>query len=502
MPWLVFAIVIVVTGCREPSQPDAGAKPCAPTPAPVVRVAVGLPAGMGSNARASVSTSPFADTNVIRFDPSGRPIPAIAASWARRDALTYVFTLREGLHAQNGQRLTASRVRHLLIGAVKDEFALHAVWPDVQSIDAPSPTTLVIRLARPNDMLLEALAESELTSDTQSPEWRAGPFRLVSGTPDEMIFEPFAGTWSGPPTVAGMRMTFYPSARAAWAAFMRNDVDMFHDVPPEAEPLLAQSPDVQLFDIGSRFVYTLTFQQRHPVLRDPRVRLAINLSIDREAIVKRLGPFWKVGRGPFSPNYWGAQGVGEAWRYDPVAARALLKEALGGREQPIELECLTTNQYSTYADIAAAIAVQLERVHIRLHIVTLPIQELDRRVMAGNFELTSLPTLTGYGIVGARLFWHGARPVFRTNYTAADTALDALVRATNDDEERAAVREVLDVMHRDPPAAFVVNIPTMRAVRRTWRVPDTDRDIRRTLPYWTFAPDASNAPNPPCEAAR
>jgi ABC-type transport system substrate-binding protein len=466
--------------------------PCVPGPAPTVRVAAALPAGLGLHERQTLTSEPFADTSVVGLDVAGRPRPALAESWETSDRRTWTFTLRDGLRAQNGDALTASRIRDMLnAGRTNTEY--EAVWRDVQSIDAPSPRTLVFHLSRPNSAFLEVLSLNKLATHARRADWFAGPFRLVRDTPEEIIYEPFPGTWSGPPKVGGLRIQLFASPRAAWAAFLRNEADVFYDVPPDAVPLLEQNQDVQLFNTDSRYTYILGFQQHHPILRVARVRRALNLAVDRDAIARRFyGPYTSAGRGPFTPTYWAAQGAGTPWPYDPAAARALLKEATGGRTKPIELVCLTTNQFPIYADIAAALEAQLELVHVRLRIVTLPIGQLYPRIARGDFDLIALPALTGYGTLAPNLYFHSPQPGFGAHYYAADGALDALVAAESDDEVRAAVRAVLDVMYRDPPAVFVMPIPRMRAVRRTWRVPETEPDIRRTLPYWTLAE------TPPC----
>jgi peptide/nickel transport system substrate-binding protein len=482
---LALALAAGVAACgRTPEAPA----PCAPAPTPTLRIATALPSGLGGIERASVSSQPFADASLLQLDVSGRPRPALAASWqASADHLTWTFTLREGLRAQNGEPLTASRIRDLLsVGLPTSVF--QPAWRDVRSIEAPTPTTLVFHLARRNNAFLEMLAQNRLANHAGQSEWYAGPFHLVQETREELVYEPFRDVWSGPPTVGGLHIRFFTSPRAAWAAFLRNEADMFYDVSPDAVPLLEQNRDVQLFNTDARYIYILAFQQRHPILRDARVRRALNLAIDRDAIARRFfGNYTVPNRGPFAPAYWAADDAETPWPYDPATARALLKEATAGRTQPIELVCLTTNQFPVFADIAAALEAQLELVHVRLRIVTLSIDELYRRMGTGDFDLVSTPTMTGYGALAPNIFWHTPQPIIRTNYSAADEALDAMLTAESDDATRAAAREVLAVMHREPPAVFVVPIPRIRAVRRTWRVPQDEVDIRRTLPYWTLA---------------
>jgi ABC-type transport system substrate-binding protein len=458
----------------------------------MMRIGAALPGSIGKSGRDALSYDYLADTSLILRDEAGRPHPAIARSWQTTDRRTWTFTLREGLRAQNGEAFTASRIRDLLL----TRQALPSARPfreNLDGIDAPTPTTLVFRLTRPSQALFETLGVAHLAGDVGRPEWLAGPLRAVRDTPEEISFEPWPYSWNGPPTVGGVTVRFFPTPRAAWAAFLRNDVDVFYDVPPEALPLLAENQDVQLVNVGWSYIYTLMFQQRHPLLRDVRVRRALNLAIDREAIARRLfGKFTASERGPFSPRYWAAAEAGSAWRYDPAAARALLRAATAGRKTPIELSCLTVDQFPLSADMVSALEAQLALVHVRLRIVTVPLEEFSRRLTAGDFELSSSPFLAAKGTSRASMFWRSQRQMFDSHYSAADAELDAHDAAGSDDEERAAVRAVLDVMHRDPPAVFVMPIPSIRAVRRKWRVAASAPSFLRSLPYWTLAE------TPPC----
>jgi ABC-type transport system substrate-binding protein len=197
--------------------------------------------------------------------------------------------------------------------------------------------------------------------------------------------------------------------------------------------------------------------------------------------------------GPFTPRYWAAQHAGRTWRYDLAAARALLQEATRGRTEPIELTCLTTNEVSLLADVSALLEAQLARVRIKLRLVPLPARELVGRIHKGEYDMYTINMLARPGGLGAYMFWHGgtSNQTIPTDYTSANAALDALNTAATPDAERAAVRDVMDTMYRDPPAAFLMPYPAVRAVRTTWRVPDDPRDIRLLLPRWTLANPAS-----------
>jgi ABC-type transport system substrate-binding protein len=347
----------------------------------------------------------------------------------------------------------------------------------------------VFRLARPTSAFPAALEAAAI-----DPELSTGPFRLLEDTDTHRVYEAFPGFWGGPPKLAGVRIDFYKTPRAAWAALLRNDADFLYDVPPEALPLLARNPDIRLRAARPLQVLTLGFQVGRPRLRDVRIRRAINLAIDREELARRVFANYlevtdgitSTRSGPFAPDYWAVEGGGPAWPYDPAQARALVREATGGTGD-LELVCITGNQLPLVADLVAGIEAQLQRVHIRLRIVPLEISAFGARMQGGDFDLFAVPMAAGFGAFFPYRFWHSASParLLTTGYSGANAELDALYTASSEDAERAAAHAVLDVMYRDPPAAFLLPMPIIRAFRRGWHVPDEPKDIRYSLPRWT-----------------
>src|SRR5581483_5332691 len=163
-----------------------------------------------------------------------------------------------------------------------------------------------------------------------------------------------------------------------------------------------------------------------------------------------------------------------------------------GRKDPIELVCLTSNQFPLPADISALLDAQLARVHIKLRIEANAVEAMERRLSAGDYDVFISPMAAARGGLFPYMFWHGGtqNTLNRSGYTGADAQLDAMYTAATPEAQRAAVHDVLDAMYRDPPAAFLLAIPVIRAVHTRWHVPEDQPDIRSTLSRWTLDPTA------------
>jgi hypothetical protein len=113
---------------------------------------------------------------------------------------------------------------------------------DVIALDTPTPRELVVRLARPSSLLLEALALTRIVGG-DSGAHGAGPFRQPAGEGPERL-EAFDGYFRGRPAIDRVELRSYPTARTAWVALMRGEVDFLHEVAPDAVEFVEAGSDV------------------------------------------------------------------------------------------------------------------------------------------------------------------------------------------------------------------------------------------------------------------
>jgi len=102
---------------------------------------------------------------------------------------------------------------------------------------------------------------------------------------------------------------------------------------------------------------------------DAKVRQAINMGVDRQAIIKSiLEDHGTILVGQFSEGWNGFDPNLPPWAYDPAKAKALLGEA--GQGSGLELNFSTTNGvYVKDREIAEAVAAQLGDIGVKVNIV-------------------------------------------------------------------------------------------------------------------------------------
>ncbi len=143
---------------------------------------------------------------------------------------------------------------------------------------------------------------------------------------------------------------------------------------------------------GTTYQY-LEFNFRDPILADLRVRRAIAMAIDHDAIVASIMRHTaRVATGMLAPENWAYEPNVTGYPYDPQAARMLL-DAAGYSMRPDGKRftlVYKTTQGEERRLLAEAFAAMLAEVGIGLKIQTYEWPTFYSDIQRGNFDLTSL----------------------------------------------------------------------------------------------------------------
>ena len=435
--------------------------------------------------------------NLLKGDPwltnksDGRPGERIVTSWTWDDSYTVLtLKLRRDVYFHDDTLLTPQVAAEALRASVtaRDQASLSSV----ASVQPQGDDTVVIKLKEPNGFLLLDLTAMMVTKPGDK-NIGTGPYRLVSKQNNDANLTAFTRYYRGRPALSGIDVVNYPTQRKAWAAMMRGDIDMLHEVSREAAEFVEAETSVNTFSFPRPYYIPLTFNARHPILRDARVRRAINQAVDRTALVREgLRGRGSPSDGPVFPQNWAYAPPAAPFVYNPAAARQLLDEA-GYPARPnaetaipirFSFTCLVFAEDQRFDRIALLVQRQLADVGIDMRLVPVPLRELGKRAIGGEFD-AFIMEISGRSLSRVYEFWRSGGGFINPGYTAADTVLDRIRAASSDEEIRTAVADFVRVMHEDPPAAFLAWEETSRAVRATFDVvPDAKRDILTNLWMW------------------
>jgi peptide/nickel transport system substrate-binding protein len=283
--------------------------------------------------------------------------PAIARSWRVLDDTTWELELDPNARFADGRPVTAEDIAFTIARAgdvPNSPSSFRYATRPVAAVESVGPHTVRLRTHGPFPLLLNQLAlvmvvpkRDGLTTaafNDGSAMIGSGPYRLVSWQPGQPVRyarnDAFAGA---APAFATVEFRPIPNAGARVAALQAGDVDLIEIVPPEqfarlrtdARFAVAESPSNRLLfltlDSGREESPHVRVPEGAPArnpLRDARVRRALSIAINREALVSRTLQGQAVAAGDLGPaGYFGTSPDMTPPRYDPEAARRLLAEA-------------------------------------------------------------------------------------------------------------------------------------------------------------------------------
>jgi peptide/nickel transport system substrate-binding protein len=273
--------------------------------------------------------------------------PRIAESWEpNEDGSVWTFTIRQGVTFHNGATLTANDVVTTfdkLInpdgGSANAQSALGGVLSP-GNIEAPDDATVVFNLDAPNGNFPTLVSSANynaiiIPADLDPADWGqtfegTGPFKLQSFTPQQgatfVRNDAYWGDKANPDTI---EVKFYAEEAPMIVALQGDEVDFIEHFSVAGGAALLDNPDVQVIAISTATHRQLHMRTDKEPFTDARVRQAIALSIDRNALVDGL---WE-GRAelgndsPFAPLYPSTDTSVPQREQDLEQARQLLADA-------------------------------------------------------------------------------------------------------------------------------------------------------------------------------
>ncbi|MDX0432021.1 ABC transporter substrate-binding protein [Sinorhizobium medicae] len=255
---------------------------------------------------------------LIRYGPNFEIEPALATEWKLIDDKHWRFTLRKGVKFHNGADFTADDVvasmnrvsdpASPLRGNIPLYVGVKKVDDFTVDIEVSAPTALFL-----NDMtnifmfnakwLTDNKAEkpTDIASNTENYATHntngTGPFKLESRVPDSKTVLIVNDLWWDQKKHNLDRIEYVPIASAATrvAALLSNEIDLVDSAPIQDLPRLESSPGIKVSKrtelrtvfIGFNGKAKLEDGRANPFL-DVRVRQAVDASIDRDLINKKI----------------------------------------------------------------------------------------------------------------------------------------------------------------------------------------------------------------------
>ncbi|OEJ41551.1 ABC transporter substrate-binding protein [Streptomyces agglomeratus] len=312
-------------------------------------------------------TAPGAKTNTA---------PRLATAWKASDDLkTWRFTLAEGATFHDGTPVTADDVvwsLRRLRGTPSGASRLPGI--KAANIKAEGARTVVLVSDHPNAELplLTRLTTFVLKKGTKDKEIGkapgTGPFKLDwfrSGNARLVRNEDWHG---GEVLLDAVEVKIFESPQAMSNALLAGQIDVASNVGAVAARTAEKREDIRIVRRPDDMAMPIVMRTSSGPFADPKVREALKLAVDREAMVKQvLSGYGKVGNdilGTGDPAY--AKDIPQRAR-DLAKAKSLLKEAGFDTSKTYKLH--TTEDISGLAESATLFATQVREAGVRIEVV-------------------------------------------------------------------------------------------------------------------------------------
>ncbi len=386
----------------------------------------------------------FAFDNLLKMDKDGKVVPGLAEKYEiSDDQLTWTFHLRDGLKWSDGSALTAddfvyswqrlvdpnvaAPYAQTVLGMVEgyddaigrpDADGNTTVDPDPTKlkVEAPDEKTLIVHMAKPTpyfDKLAAFVSLSPVKKDVveANPDgWSidpktyisTGPFKLTGWEPGSyLMFEKNENYWDADSIkLDGIKCLLMQDQNATFSAYESGDALMIKDVPTQEITTLKERSDFHIDPILG--TYYLDLNTTLDEFKDPKVREAISLALDRKYISET------ITSGTYTPaSGFVSEGVtdwnGTAWQdnitdksayinIDDHAgnlakAKELLKEA--GYENGVGLPEMvySTNDASYHKKIAEYLQQAWGELGLKVQVNIVEWKSFTPQRRSGNYQI-------------------------------------------------------------------------------------------------------------------
>jgi peptide/nickel transport system substrate-binding protein len=469
-------------------------------------------------------------TPLVHIDRNLQPMAGLAESWKiSGDGLLYTFELNPKATFSDGTPVQASDVVFTLAKIADPaseavQIAGNFEFLDLSKTRAVDADTVEVAFKQPlaaqllsfNDVLVipqHVYEKGDFRKSYNDMAVGSGPYRLVRRVPGkEIVVERRSDYWGQRPHIQTVVLKVINEHGVAFNALRRGDIDetlIASDtwVREQNNPALTRTIDFQRF-------YTLNYNfvawsNRHPILRDKRVRRALAMCIPVESVVNDL--YHGTARamsGPFTPDEWAFNPTVPVIRHDVEAARQLLATAgwldhdgdgiLDREGKKFRISIISITGSATGTQVVQMIQSELKKAGIALDIQPMEGAAAIQRILGGSFDSAYLswdldPDPDQYiAFHSSQAPPRGQNFVFYSN-PVADRLMEQARREIDMSKRKDLYWKLHEVLADDQPYTWIVQVSAKWGVNKRVRGVTASRGLGYFLWYpgefdWWIAP--------------
>ncbi|MDR1510381.1 MAG: ABC transporter substrate-binding protein [Synergistaceae bacterium] len=280
---------------------------------------------------------------LMKVNEKGELVPHLAESVEKTGDLTYKFTLRKGVEFHNGEPLRASDVKFTFQRAINESQAINYVVSNIDpdGIDIIDDYTFTLKIKKPDASFLAYMAHyggacilnekavREAGDDYGVRPVGTGPYKFTGWIKgDRITLEGNDAYWGEKAKIKNIVIRPITEATNRTIELETGGADLAFSVQPLDASRIEDNPKLKLLRNIDTGVYTIGMNMSRKPLDDIRVRQAISLAIDSEAlnraVYRGVGSAGRTVIPPAIPYY---DDTAPEHEYNPEKAKELLDQA-------------------------------------------------------------------------------------------------------------------------------------------------------------------------------
>jgi peptide/nickel transport system substrate-binding protein len=404
----------------------------------------------------------------------GRPLPDLAERWeASEDQKTWTFYLRKGVKFHHGREVdpqdvlkTVERILDPATGSVT-----RVNFQIIDKMEAVDDHTVRFQLKTPyagfadifSDRQARIVPRDKLDTLASNPVG-SGPFKLKSFVPGdrvELVKNPDYYV-KGVPKLDDVMLRIMPETATRISALETGEVDLVWDLPPETIDQVKKNADLAVDSVPTSSWDGLVMNCSMKPFDDKRVRRAVLLAIDKNAMVQLAlfanGTATNTMITPSSPFYNKDLKIGPP---DVAGAKQLLAEA--GYPDGFDAQLFVPIGRPTRERLGVAAREMLKAVGIRVDIQRVPwdkfISDIEGKAVFFTDGFYSRPTIDTsiYPFFHSTGSWNTT--LWHYKNAEMDKVLDGARAAHSESEQADLYKQFQRIALEDPPGVipYVLN---------------------------------------------
>jgi peptide/nickel transport system substrate-binding protein len=424
---------------------------------------------------------------LTRYDRNYKVEPSLATDWKEISPTQWRFNLRKGVKFHDGSPFTADDVVFSFGRIRQPQGTMQVYVSGINEVKKIDDHTVEFILAGPNPTLLRNIIDFRIMSKSWSEKNRSqniqdfkareetfasrnangtGPYILKGWEPDKrIVFANNPGWWGKREgNVTDVIYTPIKADATRVSALLSGDVDMVTDLPTQDVERLRKNDKLKILDGHEVRTIFIGLDQHNEELayssakgknpfKDVRVRRALNLAVDREAIKRVTMRGLSIPAGlMIAPGVHGhSKELDKPYPHDVNGAKKLLAEAGYPNGFEFTLDC-PNNRYVNDEEICQALVGMWARAGLKVRLNAMPFATFIPKIQKHDTSAYML----GWGVATFDALYM-LQSLVRTKTTGADgnfnlgrisnpkldTTIDAIKIATDPKARDALIREAL-----------------------------------------------------------